>query len=475
MSGTTSDLKQRDNQFIHPWDDIVKIGSNSRTVVEKGDGVYVTDSDGKRLIDGPGGMWCVNIGHGREEMARAIYDQIMQLPYASPWSMTSGPAATFSTELAAEAPGDLNHVFFTTGGSTAVDSALRFVQFYNNVRGKTQKKHIIAQMKGYHGSTYLSASVSGKERDKSHLDFADELVHHIPAPHALWKKAGQSDAEFLEQCVANLENCILEVGPDLCAVFVAEPILASGGVIIPPEGYHKRCLEICRKYDMLYLSDEVVTAFGRLGHCFASEDVFGIQPDIITTAKGLTSAYIPMGAFIVSDRLLDEIRELSGDSAVFSNGFTYSGHPVAAVAGLKNLEIMKREKLFEHVRDVGPYMQQQLQTLRDIPIVSDVRGIGLMACVECELNQGGDDLELDYELGNRIDEHCQQLGLLVRPIINMCVLSPPLTITREQIDDMVSILRQGVELAMQDCIDEGLGVKAGAQHKSAHAHHPNPV
>jgi adenosylmethionine-8-amino-7-oxononanoate aminotransferase len=163
-----------------------------------------------------------------------------------------------------------------------------------------------------------------------------------------------------------------------------------------------------------------------------------------------------MGAFMVSDRLIDEVRELGGDSAVFSNGYTYSGHPVAAVAGLKNLEIMKREKLFEHVQDVGPYMQKQLKTLLDIPIVVDVRGVGLMGCVECELNQGGDDLELDYEIGNRIDEHCQRLGLLVRPIINMCVMSPPLTITRVQIDEMVSILRQGVELAMQDCIDEGI-------------------
>ncbi len=456
MLSSVGNLKQRDNQFIHPWDDIVKIGSNSRTVVEKGDGVYVTDSEGKRLLDGPGGMWCVNIGHGREEMAQAIYDQVMQLPYASPWSTTNGPAATFSAELAAEAPGDLNHAFFTTGGSTAVDSALRFVQFYNNVRGKPEKKHIIAQMKGYHGSTFLSASVSGKERDKNYLDFAEGLVSHVPAPHPLMKEPSQSVADFLDQCVNNLESKILEVGPDKCAVFVAEPILASGGVIVPPEGYHKRCLEICRQYDMLYLSDEVVTAFGRLGHCFASEAVFGIVPDIITTAKGLTSAYIPMGAFMVSDRLLDEVREFGGDSAVFSNGYTYSGHPVAAVAGLKNLEIMKREKLFEHVQEVGPYMQQQLQTLRDIPIVSDVRGIGLMACVECELNLGGDDLELDYEIGNRIDEHCQRLGLLVRPIINMCVMSPPLTITKDQIDEMVEILRQGVELAMQDCIDEGL-------------------
>ena len=454
MSSVTADLMRTDNQFIHPWDDIVKLGKNERTVVEKGEGVYVYDSEGKRLLDGPGGMWCVNIGHGREEMARAIYDQIMKLPYTSPWALTTGPAVKFSEALTAEAPGDLNHAFFTTGGSTAVDSALRFVQFYNNVRGKPDKKHIISQKKGYHGSTYLAASVSGKERDKNSLDHEETLIHHIPAPHPLWKPETQSDSEFLDQCVANLENCILEVGAERCAVFVAEPILASGGVIVPPEGYHQRCLEICRKYDMLYLSDEVVTSFGRLGHCFASEAVFGIQPDIITTAKGLTSAYIPMGAFLVSDRVLKEVRELGGDSAVFSNGFTYSGHPVAAAAGLKNLEIMKREKLFEHVQDVGPYLQQQLQTLRDIPIVRDVRGIGLMGCVECELIQGGDDLTMDYEIGNRIDWHCQAMGLIVRPLVNMCVMSPPLTITREQIDEMMGILRKGIELAMSDVEDD---------------------
>ena len=456
MSARSAELKRSDNQFIHPWDDIARLGKNQRTVVEKGDGVYVYDSDGKRLLDGPGGMWCVNIGHGREEMARAIYDQIMQLPFTSPWSLTTGPAATFSQALAAEAPGDLNHAFFTTGGSTAVDSALRFVQFYNNVRGKPEKKKIISHKRGYHGSTYLSASVSGKERDKNALDFADELVFHIDPPHSSWKLESQSDAEFLDQCVANLENAILEIGADRCAVFVSEPILASGGIIVPPEGYHRRCLELCRKHDMLYLSDEVVTAFGRLGHCFASEAVFGIQPDIITTAKGLTSAYIPMGAFMVSDRLLDEIKQLGGESAVFANGFTYSGHPVAAAAGLKNLEIMKREKLFEHVREVGPYMQEQLRSLYDIPIVHDIRGVGLMGCVECELNAGEDNLEMDYEIGNRIDKHCQALGLIVRPMINMCVMSPPLTITRQQIDEMIGILRQGIEMAMQDCIDEGI-------------------
>ncbi len=464
---TSVELKQQDNQFIHPWDDIVKLGGNQRTLLNKGDGVYVYDSEGNRLLDAPAGMWCVNIGHGREEMAQAVYDQIMALTYVSPWSMTTGPAAQFAAELAEVSPGDLNHVFFTTGGSTAVDSALRFMQFYNNMRGQRAKKHIIAQKRGYHGSTFLGGSVSGKERDKNNLDFFEGFVHHIDAPHPLLKPEGQSDAEFLDACVANLENMIAEVGADNCGIFVAEPILASGGVIVPPEGYHQRCLEVCRKNDMLYLSDEVVTAFGRLGHCFASEDVFGIQPDIITTAKGLTSGYVPMGAFLVSDRLIQEIKDLGGDSAVFSNGFTYSGHPVAAAAGIKNLEIMQRENLFEKARENGTYLQQQMQTLWDIPIVSDVRGLGLMACVECEIMQGNNDLAMDYEIGNLIDKHCQELGLIVRPIINMCVMSPPLIITRDQIDEMVAILRKGILLAMEDIENEKAAVEGHQRQPAA--------
>ncbi|MFT5502910.1 MAG: putrescine aminotransferase [Gammaproteobacteria bacterium] len=449
-------VKIQDNQFIHPWDDIVKIGSNDRTVLSKGNGIYVEDSEGNKLLDAPAGMWCVNVGHGRQEIAQAVYDQIMALSYMSPWSFGTTPAAEFASQIAEQAPGDINHVFFTTCGSTAVDSALRFIQFYNNVRGKPNKKRIISQMKGYHGSTYLGGSVSGKERDKNNLDFASELIHHIPAPHPLYKPADMSEADFLDQCAGNLQSAIDEIGADNCAVFVAEPILASGGVIVPPAGYHQRCLEICRQNDMLYLSDEVVTAFGRLGHCFASEAVFGIQPDIITTAKGLTSGYIPMGAFLISDRLLEEIKQSGGDSAIFSNGFTYSGHPVAAAAGIKNLEIMQRENLFENARVNGQYLQEKLAELKDIPIVRDVRGMGLMACVECELKQGEGDLEMDYEIGNRIDKHCQKLGLIVRPSINMCVMSPPLTITRDQIDDLVSMLRKGIELSMQDCIDEGI-------------------
>ncbi len=452
----TRSLQSDDNRFLHPWEDIDNIGQHRRTVVTEGEGVYITDSEGNRLLDGPAGMWCVNIGHRRQEMADAITDQIMQLTYVSPWSLTNAPAARLAEKLAQLSPGDLNHVFFTTGGSTAVDSALRFAMFRNNVLGRPEKKHVIARNKGYHGSTYLSASASGKARDKSFLDFKTDSFHHISDPNLFDKPAELSDQDWCARKVAELEDKIREVGPDRVAAFIAEPILASGGVILAPDGYHAACLEVCRRYDILYISDEVVTAFGRLGHFFASEEVFGIQPDIITCAKGITSGYVPLGAFLVSDRLIREIQEVES-GAYFSNGFTYSGHPVACAAALKNIEIMEDEGILEHVREIAPYFQRQLRTLNELPVVADVRGVGLMACVECDINRGREQrLKLDYEIGNRIDKHCQKLGLLVRPIINMCVMSPPLIISRAQIDEMVNKLRQGIELAMADVERDGL-------------------
>ncbi len=391
------------------------------------------------------------------EIADAVAAQITEMTYCSPWSLTSGPAARLAERLAALAPGDLNNVFFTTGGSTAVDSALRFVMFYNNVRGRPEKKHIITRRDAYHGSTYLAASVSAKGRDKSWFDFETDTVHFLPSPNPYRRPEEMSVDEFCAAKVADLENKIREVGADRVAAFIAEPILASGGVIVPPEGYHRKCQEVCRRHDVLYISDEVVTAFGRLGHMFSSDAVFDIQPDIITAAKGITSGYLPLGAVFISDRLLADISGDNSKQAIFSNGFTYSGHPVACAAAMANIDIIEREGLLEHVRELGPYFQERLAELRDIPIVGDVRGMGLVGCVECEISHDSRDaLEVDYAIGNRIDEHCQQLGLLVRPFVNMCVMSPPLIITREQVDELVDKLRTGIERAMEDLRREGI-------------------
>ena len=453
----TEQIREQDRHWIHPWENFQTAGTAARTIIARSEGIYLTDTEGNRLIDGPAGMWCVNIGHGNSEMAEAIAEQVRRMPYYSPWSLGNVPAAELSAKLAALAPGDLDHVFFTTGGSTAVDSALRFVMYLNNCLGRPEKKHIISRQDAYHGATYLAASCSGKPRDRILLDFETGFIHHIGSPNPYRRPAGISVEDFCDAKIAELEAKILELGPDRVAAFIAEPVLASGGVIVPPPGYHKRCLEVCRKHDVLYISDEVVTAFGRLGHFFASEDVFEVVPDIIITAKGITSGYLPLGAVLISDRLIQQLGGREADSGMFANGFTYSGHPVVCAAALKNLEIMTRDGFMEHVRDLGPYFQAQLRELADIPIVGEVRGMGLMACVECALEgDARDSLEVGYDVGARIDRHCQALGLIVRPLGPMCVMSPPLIITKAQIDELVGILRQGIEAAMAELRAEGI-------------------
>jgi putrescine aminotransferase len=451
-----SAVRRMDAQVVHPWESFDN-PNTSRTVLGIGDGSYVVDANGNRLLDGPGGMWCVNAGHGQQKIVDAIHQQAAQLSYTSPWSHPTEPAARLADRLAAVAPGDLNHVFYATGGSTAVDSALRFMMFYNNVLGRPEKKHIISRRDAYHGSTYLSAAVSGKSRDKSWLDTRLDTVHFISSPNPYRRPEGMDIDGFKDFLIKELEDKILEIGPDKVGAFIAEPILASGGVIVPPPGYHAACLEVCRRHDVIYISDEVVTGFGRLGHWYASEPVFDITPDIIISAKGLTSGYIPLSCVIISDRLIQAVSGDSNRGSVFSNGFTYSGHPVACAAGIANMEVFESQGLLENALEVGPYMQEQLRTLSDLPIVGDIRGMGLMGCLECVASQESrQPLELDYEVGSRIDKHCQALGLLVRPLINMCVMSPPLCITRGQIDEMVSILREGISRTMADLEAEGI-------------------
>jgi adenosylmethionine-8-amino-7-oxononanoate aminotransferase len=393
-------------------------------------------------------MWNVQVGYGNTEIAQAMADQAMALPFNSPWYFASDPASALAKRLTEMSPGDLNWVFFTTGGSSAVDSAIRFVHFYNNLLGRPDKKITISRERAYHGSTYLAATVSGKERDRTFMDTATELVRFLPDINPLVRPEGMSVAEWGDQKVADLENLIAEVGADKIGAFIAEPILASGGVIVPPDGYHQRTLELCRANDILYISDEVVTGFGRLGHWFASEPVFGIVPDIITCAKGITSGYAPLGAMIVSDRLVDDLRSEDRGSIMFSNGFTNSGHPVSCAAALANIEVIERDGILEHVREVTPHFQERLRQLARHDIIADARGVGLVGCLEGQLAPSDaseeERLAIDYDFGARIDKACEARGLIVRPSINMCVMSPPLIITIEQIDEMFDILDDAI-------------------------------
>ncbi|KOF14382.1 hypothetical protein AC244_27490 [Ensifer adhaerens] len=430
--------------LLMPAEEMSKLGTEVRPLLTHGEGVYLFDESGRRYIDGPAGMWCTQIGYGRQEIAKAIADQAMKLSYNSPWYTINSPSSELAARIAEKTPGDLNRIFFTTGGSTAVDTALRFTEFYNNVLGRPEKKKIIVRKNGYHGSTQLTASCSGREGNWPNFDIANDRIKFISSPDKR-HRGTRSEAAFLQDLVEEFESTIDEIGPDKVAAFLAEPLLASGGVVIPPRGYHARIKAICESHDIIYISDEVVTAFGRCGEWFASEKVFGVVPDIITFAKGLTSGYVPMGGLAISERLLARISGEAANGSYFTNGYTYTGHPVSSAAALANMDVIENDGLLEHVRKVGVYFAERLAGLATLPSIWDVRTAGLIGCVECITEPGRTFAdESDKRLTGVVDRLCFERGLVVRPIANMCVLSPPLTINRQEIDEMCDILRSAI-------------------------------
>ena len=433
----------------HRQQDALQIGG--------GDGAYIQDLAGNRYLDAVGGMWCTNIGLGREEMVEAIAEQTRQLAYANPFCDMANPRAVeLCAKLAELAPGDIDHVFLTTGGSTAVDTAIRLVHYFQNCRGLPRKKQILSRRHAYHGSTYLGMSLGGKQVDREgHFDFIQDGIHHLSGPYPYRAPAGLSEAEYLDSLVAEFEAKVLQLGPENVAAFSAEPVFGSGGVMVPPAGYHRRIWELCQHHDILFIADEVVTSFGRLGHFFASEAVFGVQPDIITTAKGLTSGYQPLGACLFSERIWQVIAE-PGQGRCFTHGFTYSGHPVACAAALKNVEIIEREGILQHVEEVGRYFEERLKTLLELPIVGDVRGLRFMACVEFVADKASKALFPEaLNIGEWVHLRAQKRGLLVRPMVHLNVMSPPLILSRQQVDFIVRVLRESILETLEDLKQAG--------------------
>jgi adenosylmethionine-8-amino-7-oxononanoate aminotransferase len=450
-----ADCLARDH-LVQPWPVSGSIGAEARGRILEGDGIYVTDHAGRRLIDGPAGMWCVNVGHRRREIVDAMAEQAMALSYNSPWYTTNDPSAELAARLAGHAPEGLQHVFYTTGGSSAVETALRFMQFRNNVLGRPAKKRIVSREGAYHGSTYLSASLNGRPRDHDWMDSASEQVLKLSCPNPFRRPAGVTVEAFCVHLLQEFRDLVAREGADTIGAFVAEPIMASGGVIVPPDGYLAGMRAICAEHDILFIADEVVTAFGRLGHVFASEQVFGVTPDMITFAKGVTSGYFPLGGVMIAERLFEELRRSNHSDAMFAHGLTYSSHPIGCAVANTNLDLLEGG-ILDHARAVAPYFQQSLKTLEALPLVGEVRGVGLMACVECVADHvSNNPLALDLEVGKRIDRHCQDLGLLVRPLIHMCVMSPPLVIERGEIDRMREILDKAIRLTQDELVREGL-------------------
>ncbi|WP_180900679.1 aminotransferase class III-fold pyridoxal phosphate-dependent enzyme [Martelella soudanensis] len=443
LPASTGDILKSDDHLVQSFADLNALKQEgARTAIVSARGTMVTDSDGNQLIDGIGGLWCVNVGHGRREIIDAIRTQLETLDfYSTFYTFTHPAAAALARKLSALAPGNLNKVYFGNSGSVANDSAVRILQHYNRRLGRPEKRMVLSRNGAYHGSTFLAIAMTTPEYSKG-WDKAENIVHHLKKPHYWREGDGMSEAEFLDALMEDMRAAIERIGAENIACFIAEPIMGAGGVIVPPPGYHRRAEDICRAYDIKFVADEVVTAFGRLGHFFASQDVFGTTPDIITTAKGLTSGYQPLSATIMSDEIHEVI---SGPDGVFLHGMTYSGHPAASAAALANIALMESEKIPERVRTTGKLFEKTLKGLEDIEIVGEVRGSHFMAGIEFVSDKETRALFPEaMNIGMKVARRAQRKGLVARPLGHILILSPTLILSEAEIARIGAILRESI-------------------------------
>jgi putrescine aminotransferase len=437
-------LQTADKQhFIHPFTDSKGLAEKGTRVIERADGVYLWDVMGHKLLDAMAGLWCVNVGYGRQSIVDAASQQMQKLPfYNSFFQCSHPPAIELAQKIASLAPAHMNNVFFTGSGSESNDTNLRMVRRYWDLKGKPNKKTIISRVNAYHGSTVAGASLGGMSGMHEQGDLPIPGVVHIAQPY--WYAEGKdlSAEAFGLQTAQALEAKIIELGEDNVAAFIAEPFQGAGGVIIPPSTYWPEIKRILAKYDILFILDEVISGFGRTGKWFAAE-YFDLQPDLITIAKGMTSGYVPMGGVIVSDKVAKVIKQECGE---FTHGFTYSGHPVAAAAALENIRIIEQEKLVERVaNDSSPYLQSRLQQLAEHPLVGEVRGIGLVAAIELVKDKAlRQRFDAKVGVGTYCRDACITHGLVMRSVGDTMIISPPLTISHAEIDELVSKATQAL-------------------------------
>ncbi|MFT5592418.1 MAG: putrescine aminotransferase [Oceanicoccus sp.] len=434
----TQDIQHIDaNHHLHPFTNTGALNAKGARIIEKAEGVYIWDSEGKKLLDGMAGLWCVNMGYGRKELADVAYKQMQELPYYNTFFQTSHqPATELAKEIASVTPHDLDHIFFANSGSEAVDTIMRLVRHYWAIKGKPYRNIIIARDNAYHGSTLAGASLGGM--GGMHKQGAPLVpgIEHIRQPYWYGEGGELSEEEFGLACAQALETRILEVGPDNVACFIGEPIQGAGGVIVPPANYWAEIQRICNKYDILLAADEVICGFGRTGSWFGS-DTFGIKPDIISMAKGLSSGYLPIAAVAVGGRISKALMAHNDD---FHHGFTYSGHPVSAAVALENIRLMKKENIVEYVaKDIGPYFQNALrERLGDHPLVGNIVGTGLIAGIALVKNKSPKEFfGADVNIGLICRDHCFENGLIMRATGSRMVLSPPLVISRDEVDELV--------------------------------------
>jgi putrescine aminotransferase len=456
----TSHIQALDSaHFLHPFTDFKDLNARGARVMTEAKDIYVWDSEGNRVLDAMSGLWCVNVGYGRKALADAAHAQMLKLPYYNSFFQTTNvPAATLAARLASLAPTvggrSFAHVFYSSSGSESNDSNVRMVRRYWDLLGQPERKIIISRTNAYHGSTMAGASLGGMSGMHAQGDLPIPNISHIGQPYFFENaQPGESVHDFGIRAAGWLEERILALGAHKVAAFIAEPVQGAGGVIIPPASYWPEIQRIVDKYGILLISDEVICAFGRLGHWFAYEK-FGYRPDLVTFAKAVTSGYIPLGGVMVGDRVAKVLIEQGGE---FNHGYTYSGHPVACAVALANLDIIESENLVGRVRDdSGPYLAQQFATLLDHPLVGQAETCGLMAGLVLVKDKASNTVfPPDLSVGMVCRGHCFANGLIMRAVGDRMIIAPPLTITHAQIDEMMGLIRLALDKTLADVRQSG--------------------
>lgn len=430
--------KRSDHQhYLHPFTDHKELGEKGGTrIITRADGVYIYDSDGQQILDGMAGLWCVNLGYGRQELVDAATRQMQELPYYNSFFQCTHPPAIELSQLLSElSPGQFNHVFYTGSGSEANDTQIRLIRRYWDLKGQPKRMTIIARKNAYHGSTLGGASLGGMSAMHEQMVLPVPGIEHIEQPYPFELGADLSPEEFGLRQAGLLEKKIQEIGADKVAAFIGEPVQGAGGVIIPPDSYWPEIQRICDEYGILLVADEVITAFGRLGEWFGSTH-YGIRPDLISFAKGVTSGYLPLGGALVGDRVADVVIASGGE---FAHGYTYSGHPAACAVALENIRILQREKIVEKVKEhTAPYFNERWAGLGDHPLVGEARSLGLVGAIEIVKDKDSRQrFHKDLGAGSRCRDFCIGNGLVMRAVGDTMIVSPPLIFENRHIDELV--------------------------------------
>jgi putrescine aminotransferase len=437
------------SHYIHPFTDHAALGRKGTRVISRAEGVYLYDSDGRQILDGMSGLWCVNLGYGRRELADAAYKQLLELPYYNSFFQVAHPPAIELARLLAEVtPPQFKHVFFTGSGSEANDTVVRSVRRYWELQGQPQRTFIISRTNAYHGSTMAGASLGGMAPMHAQGGLPIPGIVHIRQPYWYAEGGDLSPEEFGLVAARALEEKILEIGPERVAAFIGEPIQGAGGVIIPPATYWPEVQKIVDRYGILLVADEVICGFGRTGEWFGSQH-FGIKPDLMPIAKGMSSGYLPIGGVMIGDRVAQVLTEKGGE---FAHGFTYSGHPAACAVACATINILRTEGIVERVRDdIGPYLQRRWRELAAHPLVGEARIVGLIGALELTKDKATRRMFAEPgEVGTLCRDFCISNGLVMRAVRDTMIVAPPLVMTRDQVDELIDKARRSLDMTLEE-------------------------